>query len=233
MGRGIIASSRLKSQQIIYDYVTTDLIYYIDATKTESYSGTGTVINDLSGNNRTTRLFNGSFIPEKAFSFDSPGEYFDSFLLTVTQGGYSFESYLKVTSLNTFGNPGFYRGFTEFFLTTGGMNGFWIMTNGSAFLRNTTQASFPVNVYFHVVLTIDNNNITIYLNGSILYQTVNTTIAASRPFVPSFSFNKFNMQSGPAENIFADYKNILFYDRGLSSSEVLQNYNHFQNLYNF
>jgi hypothetical protein len=232
MGRGIIAASSLNRQLITDDYVRTDLLYYIDATKTESYSGTGTVINDLSGNNRTTNIVNGLFLPEKAIRFNSENSYFGSFSLAVSQGGYSFESYLKVTSLNPFGNPGFFRVGNEFLVTTGGTNRFWLRTNNVDVIRNIAQAAFPINVYFHVVLTIDINNIRFYLNGSILHERVNTTISPSKPNVNGFTLNAFNLQQSVRENIFADYKNILFYDKALIASEVLQNYDHFTNLYN-
>ena len=222
---GIIAASRLRAS--IPSYIEQDLLFYIDATNTDSYSGTGTTINDLSVNQRSCELFGGTFIPEKAFRFNEFIEYFGDLNFTISPGGGSFEFFIKLLPFNTFGNAGFFRNAETFFIIRNSTKVPWVRVFGTSTNDYFFNYVYQTGSYFHLVYTFENSKLVLYING-----VKNQEIPVSETF-PSMDIRDFNFQGSKAENVFSEYKNLLIYDRALNQTEVTTNYNYFQNLYNF
>jgi hypothetical protein len=222
---GIISASRLRA--------SSDLIYYIDATKQESYSGTGTVINDLSNSNITTRFSGGSYDNSGFFKFENLREFLNlDSNLNISSGGYTFETYFRLDSLNTNRNHGFFRSDRNFLALRGSTNILWLgirTPNGdySGYLSNSNGLRLPVGELIHFVSVIGVNSFKFFIDGDLVLEESNLD-----NFVSSLSIRGLNYQLTTDQNIFASYKNILFYDRVLTNSEVNTTYNYFKNLYN-
>jgi hypothetical protein len=77
----IFAPFAFQNQQVVVvapSVVTDGLIYYVDAGNTSSYAGSGTTWNDLSGQNRTTTLYNGPTFDSAnsgSINFDGSNDY--------------------------------------------------------------------------------------------------------------------------------------------------------------
>jgi hypothetical protein len=222
---GIIAGSRLRAS--IPSYITQDLLFYIDATNTDSYSGTGSTINDLSVNNRSCVFINGVFTPEETFKFASQGGCFRELDIPISSGGGSIEFFIKLLPFNTFGNAGFFRNSETFFIIRNSTKVPWVRVFGTSTNNYFFNYVYQTGSYFHLVYTFENSKLVLYING-----VKNQEIPVSETF-PSMNIPDFNYQDGPNENVFSEYKNLLIYDRALNQTEVTTNYNYFQNLYNF
>jgi hypothetical protein len=202
--------------------VTSGLVLYLDAANTQSYSGTGTVWNDLSGNNYNATK-GGSQSPTYP-QWNSSG-YF------VFTGGVSGNNYSRFDVSNI---PSLTAITIEIFHYSTQSGGHVIRADNSDYQIGpdgyTAGTNFndiscarldTLNTWIYDTLTFNGTNLIGYRNG-IQYSTKNrgssTTIASS------------NARIGTRNDFFiAHYVgNIAFirmYNRALSAQEVLQNYN--------
>lgn len=105
-------------------------------------------------------------------------------------------------------------------------------TNGST----TISTTYSINVWNNVVLTYDGSNMKLYLNG-----VLKTSASKTGPIMNSTTspFNIGCQNNGgyypssstcKTSEFFKGYiSNVLLYNRGLTASEVLQNYNTLKN----
>ena len=213
--------------------VTDGLVMYLDAANQKSYPGSGTAWVDLSGNGNISTLTNGpTWNSNDVMVFDGV----DDQINRGSRNGTSFTDtdnmtvsvFLKINNKNVAGVLGrfstgaIYDGWT-----------IWVYLDKIIFFNtnefgnydpayNNTGYSFTNGEWFHFAVTRDSVNKTLkwYVNG-VLNQEYTTTSSIYRKTNNGISFghldnnNYLNGSIGPCQ----------IYNRALTATEVLQNYN--------
>ena len=201
--------------------VTNGLVLMLDTANPKSYPGSGDTWYDLSGNNHNGVLNNSPSWENGVFAFDGtnqstrisslplPNEISISFFLSAPGAQY-----------NTFTIGNYW-----FSLQPGSNNRFFFNTNdGTGYNTLSTPTNvFPYNVMSYVTVTAAQTSTgytkKIYINGE--YQSSQDVSAIQ------FLGNTTNLwlgQHGSAGFDQCDFANLKMYNRPLSDSEVLQNY---------
>lgn len=196
---------------IIHD---TSLIFELDAADSNSYNGSGTVWNDLSGYNYT-----GTLVNTPTFNSTNGG----SLLFNGTTQQVTFSSSPASSTFSVFAwiNIGATNsGYRSVYVSSTGNRGFWInglkinwYDGADRILGNTTLST---NIWNYVGITYNGTNLTAYLNGAS--DGTATYAGSSLPaigYVAGHSGEYFN----------GNISNIQIYNRVLNSSEIIQNYN--------
>ena len=213
--------------------VTDGLVLNLDAINPNSYPQSGTIWYDTSGDNNSGTLTNGtSWTPNGAqtsFSFDGTDDFVsisNSSLLTFGIKPFSIGFWIYPTHTTT-GFPyrtilsnylGYNSGYqTYFYLGILNNNEIGYLDSSGNFLSSTFILS--TNIWTHVTFTRDGNVNSSFKNGVF----VNST---------SFSNNFSGVRSvkmgggvGDVLSIQGNLSNMSIYNRALSATEVLQNYN--------
>ena len=203
--------------------VRDGLILNLDAADRNSYPGTGTTWNDISGNGSIGTLVNGPSYSDRSIVFDGSNDYAnipDSSALKLN-GNFTITLWHKaITKTNNYPGP-VYKGNSA---TVGGgyILFYTSVSNGIMFLKRDNLSfgmSSAVNTFWsHITFTYDGTNVKGYING--VYSYISSTV--------SFSTNTDNtaLQLGRGDQYGnASISNIGFYNRALSAQEVQQNYN--------
>lgn len=225
--------------------VTDGLILYLDAAITTSYPRSGTTWFDLSGNNNNFTLTNGptfSSTNSGNIIFDGTNDYLITTLnqtpsLNITSQ-ITLETWIKSTALSNAlhgdglfskgnssdGNSGVYE---LLLVPSGSINlpYFRMRIGSSTPVYNPSNITMSVNSIYHVVATY---------NGSIMRMFVNGVESGSGNSVSgSIESNTQRLAIG-VRHIQIDYGVSFFpghiyiskvYNRALSASEILQNFN--------
>jgi hypothetical protein len=222
--------------------VTDGLVLYLDAANQYSYPGSGTTWSDISrgGNNGT--LVNGPTFDSNnggSIVFDGTNDYIQTPIQTISRP-WTFSTWFNFTSLTANG------GFNTFFgqdtsvsiprgtfyfqkagVTTEGIeankvNFSIVKTDGSIVPTNGLNV-LQINKWYNYVAVLTTTSISLYENGILQ----NTTINSDSFITPN---TNIVLNAGYYANNIADYwpgKSSIFqmYNRALSATEVLQNYN--------
>ena len=167
--------------------VTDGLVLSLDAADQNSYPGSDTTWNDLSGNGNNGTLVNGPTFNSAnggSIVFDGTSQYIDcgsSSLLNFGTGNYTLGAWFKTntsirrTILSRFDYDGLgtiERGYYIDILSTGKIRTAF-ETNGSNYRLADSNTSVNTNNYFYVTATRTNTTtINIYVNG--IFETSNT-----------------------------------------------------------
>jgi hypothetical protein len=162
-------------------------------------------------------------------------------LPTLDTSKFTIEAWLLHTSFNTNGQYTNIISHRESYLVSGFRFGvgtpnslstdttgcpiFW--TNQNAGTISTTLSSYPIklNTWYQVVVTYDGTTCTIYFNGVSLTSTTGTyVIPTGQGYY--FGTDEYGMQSFDGK--LSNYKQ---YNRALSATEVLNNFNGLRNRY--
>ena len=208
--------------------VTDNLILYLDAANTNSYSNSGTTWNDLSGNGYDATLTNGpTYNSDNGgyFIFDGTNDHavIDSSFQVSTSGTYSFEAwiYKTATSVNNAG-----------MLISGGyggdIDGIIISTEDYAIsgtIRVFSLGGTCAAVYYNGVSqtlrgdsigTNENFNLNEWIHIAVTGITVNNTDGAA---------HHIGQNNNDTNEFGGRISNIKLYDRTLTAAEVKQNFN--------
>jgi hypothetical protein len=206
--------------------VTNGLVLNLDSANKDSYPGTGTTWYDLSGNGNNGTLLNGV-----AFNANKNGGvmYFDDTDDTVSIGNSSLFSITNAMTVFAWVNPsstsgwdgifgGSISGFVHFQLYFGTINVYIYGPNVS--YSNNDSYSVPANAWISIGFTYDGTTLKVYVNGSQLATTVpgsgnvnsNSDVRVGWAYDTSRVFGGF-------------IGTTQVYNRALSATEVLQNYN--------
>lgn len=227
-----------KSRFGIYDIVQSGLTYSYDAGNYLSYPRSGTTWNDMTSNGRNGTLTNGP-----VWSSTSGGTiYFDGSDDYVAVGnGQTLNNMTIQMSVRVNSNAGGYKGFAGAIGASGdydsGFNidmqaystvSFSSCSIEGGFLRvgggtNFMTTSVPFGTWKNICFTISPTYIQFYLDGVKQYGTnrlnnasstigMNNLVIGARPY------------SLPSTSINADIKDVIIYNRALSDSEVVQNF---------
>jgi hypothetical protein len=227
--------------------VTNGLVIALDADNVKSYSGSGTVWTDLSGNNFNATM-SGS-VPYVAytlppyFSYSGNNSYDFQSSSNLTS---SIVSELTITSVATITNLSqrsslFQKyqatGIPGYIFEVGTVSGLWTNTmryycegfplGGACDYRGSVQLTPNIPYVFTVTYSRTTNTVTMYYNNLVMPAT---QAGGNSPNVNwSQGTNTYVIGSQrPSSNTIPSYMsqyNVLVYNRALSSIEVRQNYN--------
>ena len=208
--------------------VKDGLILDLDAAKRDSYPSSGTVWNDISGFQNNGTLINGPTFNSSnggSIVFDGVNDYVscgNNSNLQIEQG--TISAWVKTTS------PGAgFRGIIK------KQNNYGLFTNDSVLVTydwgNTQIRSTGINIadgtWKNIAMSFTtntgtpSNNAIIYLNGSAI---LTTTIKQSNNTV-EVQLARGGVSAGSTQLLNGNISTGLVYNRALSATEILQNYN--------
>lgn len=234
-GSGIVVV-RYPINRPIPAYVTTGLILMLDAGNPASYPGSGTTWYDLSGNGYNFTLTNGPTYSSDnggVLVFDGTNDYARATNVALWQNirniTYSMWFRSSITStrqglISTHENTGgSYQDSIEIEIQSNNTAFVGFRSTNGSFYQASAATTLSANTWYNLTGTLDGDSIKYYLNGNLLG-------TASWP-----NTNINNAPSGAL--LLANYGNIFLngkvgsmmaYNRSLSSTEVLQNFNSFR-----
>jgi hypothetical protein len=211
--------------------ITNGLVLYLDAANRNSYPGTGTTWTDLSGNGNNGTLTNGPTFNASnmgSIVFDGTNDYiYRSSLNNFNSSTYTILLWGKFVSVSSSGilfNLGRSSGDADTEAQLYYNNSrlvYWDYAGSIAFNFIQSSGTLSTNVYQYLGFTKNSTNGTFYING---YSSGTGTAA----FDANISTNDFTIGADIRDSINYVNGNIsqfLLYNRVLTASEVLQNYN--------
>lgn len=207
---------------------TTDLLLYLDADNPNSYSGTGNIWYDLSSNLNhgtlaSTSMASISSTPKK-FTFNGTTSNNVSFVSSKFNVPYTGKTVIVASKMDA--NFG-----TSLFRALFGNNGnrnfnFYIYQNGSGYQLHFSAGSWGLSdvlplatgQWYIFAATQDATTIKYYVNGVLVGTTTGTSVQQYQSSTNEFLGNADNYWLG-------EINTALIYKRGLSTAEILQNFN--------
>jgi hypothetical protein len=217
--------------------VTNGLVLCLDAANRKSYPASGTVWNDLSSNNNNGTLTNGPTYNSSnggSIVFDGLDDGIDCGTVSVFDINSNFTICAMIRPIG-FGGGGLGRVVDKGTINTGGYVLYVTSPNSFVFQigRSTGGSTITatnaviLNEWQYFAATLTNTTLTIYKNGLVINTT--PTSPATSTVKNFFIGNRATtFDRGFAGNIGI----ISFYDRVLSSAEILQNYNAIKGRFN-
>jgi hypothetical protein len=219
-------------------FVTDGLIFHLDASNPQSFSGSGsTVWADLSNSYAHGKLYSGAaFTSENGggIAFDGTDDYF------ITDSATPFNGLTRMSAEITFKLTGTISGYEHIINKPQSVNGgTWGLYSGpnsnvlTWYLNaDGTSMSFSnvvVNKTYHYAMTYDLNSIKTFVNGR-LTSTVPYTSSLSYDNAKPVNIGRFDTGAylGPNVNVY----NVKVYNRALTNTEIGQNFRAVQNLFN-
>ena len=224
--------------------VKDGLVLDLDAAKLDSYPKTGTTWNDISGNGNNGTLTNGPVYDSTNFGnvvFDSVDDYVDcssSSLLNFGTGNFTLCAWFKtnttlrrtILSRFDYNNLGtIERGYYIDILATGKIRTAF-ETDGTNYRVTDSNTLVNTNNYFYVTATRTNTTtINVYVNG--VFESSNTLTQGTPSSInvvtaPLTIGRRADYQTPTFTNYFVgNIPSVQLYNRALSASEILQNYN--------
>jgi hypothetical protein len=208
--------------------VTSNLSFYVDAANKNSYKGSGTSWNDLSGNDNNTTLNNGpTFNGSKGGNilFDGVDDYV-SIPNTINLGNtFTISSFIRLTSDN---------GDTSVTGTNANGSDNWFGINSNKIYLFYTRLTDVDNTALLGATTLSNGifyQITAVINGATSIVYLNGVQDGTR--TESFTIASWNgayaigrRSSDVAQRYFnGNIANVVFYNRVLTAAEILRNFN--------
>jgi len=204
------------------------LVLYLDAANRKSYPGSGTTWSDLSGNSNNGTLTNGPTFNSNnlgSIVFDGVDDYVgcgnnSSINLTsyITLSTWTKKSYGSSASVAIDKGRDNYGAWSLLFDVVANKVEFHCRISGTN-SSVTSNTSYGNNIWTNITTVFTGTNLLIYING-ILDNTTNIsgTIGTN---VIDFSIGKAN----DGFNWSGQVANVFIYNRSLSATEILQNYN--------
>jgi predicted outer membrane repeat protein len=220
--------------------VSNGLVLCLDAANKNSYRGTGTTWTDLSGNNNTGTLTNGPTFSAGnmgSILFDGTNDYVD----TVNTGttfqfaNVTFTVSLWIKTTSSTGGVIISKG------ATASTAGWLFQFDSSGTVSGTTKGSDGINTYNRSSTATVNNNT--WRNIVSVYTTNTTTLGSNTTsiYIDGVLSNGTGTLGGAVYATTTDtiqigrrptgaywsgsVSNIQIYNRALSATEILQNYN--------
>jgi len=223
--------------------VTNGLVLCLDAGNPLSYSGSGTVWNDLSGNGYNGTLTNGpTFSSDNKGSivFDGTNDHIVCANNTTLDNissltDFTVEGLVKWNVVPTGGNGQFIMAnVNPTNPLTGGLQlgynpsvGFSFATYRSAAFDSVTFLTTPItNVWYHVLGLKLSTGYYLYINGNLVASTLTANNGGVAPTVLLLGLRQRDI-TYPSTTTYlnGNIANIKIYNRGLSELEIKQNFN--------
>jgi hypothetical protein len=225
------------SKPVQFSPVLSNLVLYYDPSNLSSYSGSGTTINDLSGNGLNGTMSNISFT-SPYFSYNGSSSQVsvdDNSLLEPGSGDWTMEVWVNQSVsgndvvLGKFDTGGLAADVsysirttnTTYYAQMGSGSG-----SGSALFVNSTNYVGTIDSWSQIVYVFTNvaaNTLQTFVNGSSI-GTVSHSLASILNTSTNLYIGSYN--NGESEQWFDGKVGVVrLYSSALTSSEVLQNYN--------
>ena len=213
--------------------VTDGLILYLDAANVRSYPGSGTTWYDLTQNDYNATLVGPTFASENngGFGFDGINDYVElGQVPTTVLSSFTWQFIFKPIS--------FTNGVSLIITRGDNGKGFWLNINSSKIAQvtlgtiadynfNNSISYLNVNNIYFLNFVINNTTAQLYINGTLIQtQTISSTRTQSltNRWVNGV-FLEIDGTLRPATYSTQTLYSLSYYNRALSSSEILQNYN--------
>jgi len=205
--------------------VTNGLVLALDAADKNSYPGSGTSWFDLSGNNNTGTLTNGPTFNSGnggSIVFDGADDYVQTSNTSFNSSTIAVSVWInRSTTATTFpviaSKEGVSSGWILHIINTNKI--FWKINNNNS-TAITTTASLTVGLWYNIVGIYTGSQLAVYINGILDSTTSDNT---------GINSNSTALRIGEYQTTGNAYKgniaNIQIYNRALSATEILQNYN--------
>ena len=217
--------------------VTSNLVLYYDPSNSLSYSGSGTVINDLSGNGLDGAM-SGITFTTPYFSYNGTSSQVrvaDNVLLEPENGNWTMEVWVYQTNggndvvLGKFDNGGLSQDVSYSIRTTNTTYYAQIGSGsgaGATLFVNSTNYVGTLNTWYQLVYVFKNNGtktLETFVNGASIgsvSHSLSTILNSTNPlYIGSYNGGEYSQWFDGRIGI------TRLYDSALTSSEVLQNYN--------
>ena len=205
-------------------------VLHLDASNTDSYPGSGTTWYDLSGNGNNGTMIGGVTPLSNAMSFDGVNDYisFNESLYVSNSLGHSISIWIKR------GNKSTYQGIMtirinssncNIFMMSGTSNDYSLAYGGVGLPVKSLITPLTVGQWHNVTFVALNGTSKVYING----------IEITNTYSPAFStyveINKFGQYG--SNFMLAEINDTLIYQKALTETEVLQNFNATKSKYGF
>jgi len=215
--------------------VTNGLVLALDAANTKSYPGSGTVWRDLSGSNISGSLINGptfSNTNNGVIVFDGTNDYVDINNTYTFTSSSNFSVQLWVYFLNhsdrptaaadIFGKGHFYANTWDIWLYNTHQISFETRGNTTGITDNLDTSALAINTWHNFAATYNNTAKSIYVNGN---RVGTSTYPGPGDFTNGFNVYIGSRQGDLSRSLRGRVAMTCLYNRSLTASEVLQNYN--------
>ena len=207
--------------------VTGGLVFYVDAGNGDSYPGSGTAWSDLVGSNDGT-LTNGptySSANGGSIVFDGVNDY--TTVSVPTSGDTTYCAWFKTNGSNAnkriiHANTNGQRNFSLGAGSTSGYVGGYDGTN-----QPLTTSTFDDDTWHYAVAVMKTNDYKVYIDGQ--NQTLTWGLGTTGNWNNNTTSVEYIGRSGGGSYLNANLAQVKIYNRALSASEVLQNYNALKN----
>ena len=202
------------------EIVTSGLTLLLDAGFTPSYPKSGTSWTDLSFSGNNATLYNGPTYNSSdggSVVFDGTNDFCLAGTGLAITGNLTVAAWVRPSSFTNQGNivsKSSNLGYRMRFQSNGT---FWMYSNTNTI---TSPSAYTINNWFHTVGVFSSTGLRMYINGSLVQS--NGTAFSPSYIVGSFIVGGFNSTSELFQGRIA---NVSVYNRALSATEVLQNYN--------
>ena len=211
------------------------LVLYLDAANTRSYVSGSTVWTDLSKNSNTGTLTNGPTFNRDgggSIVFNGTNQYVDCGVSTISLPiNITLSAWINQSSTNAYRNIITKEGATavalDYGLTTS-PNGnlyFWFDNGGFRIHETSTNSINSINIWYHVTAVYNdtNNTVQMYVNGVQIYTQTETVSLLAHSNSKLFVGWRNSLISN--QSFVGKINQAQIYNRALTASEVLQNYN--------
>jgi hypothetical protein len=215
-----------------YENIVTDgLVLNLDAGYVPSYPTSGTTLYDVSGNGKNGTLTNGPTFSGGSLVFDGTNDWLNivgADRLVKGKSEISMGVMVKLTSLSFLGvviGVPRYNCTKNIVIAT--------FENGNLFFYNDTTVScaavalngyLELNKWIYIVGTFNGTTTSLYaIKDGVLSSTSGTLVTGTTNDFDDY--NVFGVMGRGSNNLGGNLSNVFVYDRAISESEILQNYN--------
>jgi hypothetical protein len=218
--------------------VTNGLVFALDAGDSNSYPGSGTAWTSIGSGQESITLTNGPTFSNRSFSFDGTNDHASINMAGTLISDPELNNMVISFNLWVRASSGYYilstgaqtasRGVTFSYHNGTGLWGVRGQSTGRYWTFDNS-ADFPANTWINFCVACGGSTMILYKNGTQLYsKSIDASLNSYYGSSTSDSFTQ--MTIGRPNNLFnfygqCDLPIIHFYDKKLSSTEVLQNYN--------
>jgi hypothetical protein len=208
--------------------VSSGLVVYLDAGNPLSYAGTGTTWTDLSGNSNNGTLVNGPTYTSAnggSIVFDGVNDYATTGINSLPSGTQNRTTQIWFKRTNT-GTVDVLFGYGKVESPNGGAFGAYVDGSNNIYFwsfNNDTSIAYTITtgVWYNLAFTLNSGVLIAYINGSQVYTfspSISTVIVTSLLGANAYAAINTN-------NLHGNIAVYMIYNRALTSTEILQNFN--------
>lgn len=222
-----VGNTRSRVVADVENIVTNGLVLYLDAGRVASYGGDGTTWRDLSGQGNNGTLQNGvGFTVDDGGSliFDGVNDYIIIPSLNLTPSSFSCEAILRFSGSFSIDKNGIFSLNYSYpnsgYLIRTQNNNLIVFSDYGSESQVLSNSTFSSNSIYHIIVTQNANIVSIYINGNL-----DISASLTNPLLLPSVQSHIGIRGIPIGSYFEGNISIAkVYNRALTASEVLQNY---------